>query len=139
MLVSSHAHQSRVLNPSQQDIQYLLAMRARTVLTQHVWAGKYTVTQGAKLEADTVRREVVKAVDEGGERVQRRCHVHLQDLVLRLCILHHKLQDADTLQKRAINGNTEGMCQNTHLIKEACKLICPLKFTLAMDVIDDTG
>ena len=114
-------------------------MRARTVLTQHIRAGKYTVTQGAKLEADTVRREVVKVVDESGERVQRRCHVHLQDLVLRLCILHHKLQDTDTLQKQAVNSNSEGMRQNTHLIKEACKLVCPLKFTLAMDVIDDTG
>lgn len=29
--------------------------------------------------------------------------------------------------------------RSTHLIKEACKLVCPLKFTLAMDVIDDTG
>ena len=90
-VVPSHAHQGRVLNPSKQNIQYLLAVRARTVLTQHIWAGKYTVTQGAKLEADTIRGEVVKAVDEGGERVQRWCHVHLQDLVLRLCILHHKL------------------------------------------------
>ena len=87
----SHAHQGRVLNPSKQDIQYLLAMRACTVLTQHIRAGKYTVTQRAKLEADTVRREVVKAVDEGGKRVQCRCHIHLQNLVLRLCILHHKL------------------------------------------------
>ncbi len=51
-------------------------MRARTVLTQHVWARKYAVTQGAKLEADAVRREVSKAVDEGSERVQRWCHVH---------------------------------------------------------------
>lgn len=65
-VVPSYAHQGRVLNPSKQDIQYLLAMRARAVLTQHIWTGKYTVTQGAKLEADTVRWKVVKAVDEGG-------------------------------------------------------------------------
>ena len=29
-------------------------------------------------------------------------------------------------------------CVNTHLIKEAGKLVCPLKFTLAMNIIDDT-
>jgi hypothetical protein len=28
---------------------------------------------------------------------------------------------------------------STHLIKEARKLVCPLKFTLAVDVINDAG
>jgi hypothetical protein len=84
-------------------------MRARTVLTQHIWAGKNTVTQGAKLEADAVRWEVIKAVDEGSKRVQRRCHVHRQDLVLPLSVLYHKLQDTDTLQKKHISNSSEKM------------------------------
>ena len=113
-------------------------MRACTILTQHIWAGKYTVTQGTKLEADAVRWDVVKAVDEGGKRVQRRCHVYRQDLVLRLCVLYHKFQDTDTLQENLIS-NSEEACEDTHLIKEAGKLVCPLKFTFAMNVIDDTG
>ena len=112
-MVPSHAHHGGVLDPSKQDVQYLLAMRARTVLTQHIWAGKYTVTQSTKLEADAVRREVVKAVDESGERVQRRCHVYRQDLVLRLRVLYHKLQDANTLQKILINMAVAKKCVRT--------------------------
>jgi hypothetical protein len=112
-------------------------MRACTILTQHIWAGKYAVTQGTKLEADAVRREIVKAVDEGGKRVQRRCHVYRQDLILRLCVFYHKLQDTDTLQEKLIS-NSEVACENTHLVKEAGKLVCPLKFPFAMNVIDDT-
>lgn len=72
-------------------------MRACTVFTQHIWAGEYTVTQRTELETDAVGWEVVKAVDEGSERIERRGHVHSQDLVLRLCILHHELQDTNTL------------------------------------------
>lgn len=97
-------------------------MRARTVLTQHIRTGKNTVTQGAKLEADAVRREVVKAIDESSERIQRRCHVHRQDLVLPLSVLHHKLQDADTLQKN-ISMTVAKEYENTDLIKETGKLV----------------
>ena len=39
-------------------------MRARTILTQHIWAGEYTVAQCAELEADAVRWEIVKTIDE---------------------------------------------------------------------------
>ena len=72
-------------------------MRACTVFTQHIWAGEYTVTQRTELEADAVGWEVVKAVNKGSERIQCRGHVHSQDLALRLCILHHELQDTNTL------------------------------------------
>ena len=87
-------------------------MRACTILTQHIWAGKYTVTQGTKLEADAVSREVVKAVDEGGKRVQRWRHVYRQNLVLSLCVLYHKLQDTDTLQEKLFSGRREEVCRH---------------------------
>jgi hypothetical protein len=75
-------------------------MRASAVFAQHVWAREYAVTQRAELETDTVCWGIVKAIDEGGKRVQRRSHVYRQDLVLSLRVLHHELQDTDTLQDK---------------------------------------
>jgi len=114
-------------------------MRTCTVFTQHIWAGKYTVTQSTKLEADAVRREVVKTVDESSERIQRRSHVHSQDLVLGLCILYHELQDTNTLAEKKIDGSYKEKYATTYLIKEAGELFCPLKFASAMNVIDNTN
>lgn len=73
-------------------------MGACAVLTQHIWAGEHAVTQRTKLKPDAVCWDVFKSVDEGGEGVQCRGHVHCKDLVLRLRILHHEFQDSHTLR-----------------------------------------
>jgi hypothetical protein len=40
---------------------------------------------------------------------------------------------------KKIDGSYEEKYETTHLIKEAGELVCPLKFTSAMNVIDDTN
>jgi hypothetical protein len=42
-------------------------MRACTVFAQQIWAREHTVTQRTELEADAIRWEVVKAVNEGSK------------------------------------------------------------------------
>jgi uncharacterized protein YqfB (UPF0267 family) len=114
-------------------------MRTCTVFTQHIWAGEYTVTQRTKLEADAVRRKVVKTVDESSERIQCRSHVHSQDLVLGLCILYHELQDTNTLAEKKSMAVKKKSMRQPYLIKEAGELFCPLKFASAVNVIDNTN